>query len=178
MTPKQYKQANVVYNLRGLGYTINKPSSIKIIANIIKQYTEDDTVCNGSRKYKAIITKYNNSITKVKPILLKNILLEMKCKPITNKVQAIQKPPRSHYKNTSKFYMSFEYRQLRYEVLAEQSGTCQLCGRTRKDGCIMHLDHIVPISKDWSRRLDKSNMQVLCEDCNLGKSNLDDTDWR
>lgn len=33
-------------------------------------------------------------------------------------------------------------------------------------------------SLDWSKRFDKNNLQVLCEDCNLGKSNGDSIDWR
>lgn len=76
------------------------------------------------------------------------------------------------------FYNSPEWRKIRYEILREQGGRCQCCGRSAKDGVILHVDHIVPLSKDWSKRLDKNNLQVLCEDCNLGKSNTDDIDWR
>lgn len=75
-------------------------------------------------------------------------------------------------------YNSDEWRALRYEVLKEQCGCCQLCGRSRKDGVVLHVDHIIPLSVDWSRRFDKNNLQVLCADCNLGKSNKDTIDWR
>ena len=75
-------------------------------------------------------------------------------------------------------YASDAWRTLRYDVLREQGGCCQLCGRGRKDGVILHVDHIIPLSVDWSKRLDKDNLQVLCQDCNLGKSNTDDIDWR
>lgn len=77
-----------------------------------------------------------------------------------------------------RLYDSPEWRSLRYEVLKEHGGRCCLCGRTAKDGVKIHVDHIVPLSKDWSKRLDKNNLQVLCEDCNLGKSNKDCIDWR
>ncbi|MGE4613767.1 MAG: HNH endonuclease signature motif containing protein, partial [Planctomycetota bacterium] len=40
----------------------------------------------------------------------------------------------------------------------------------------IHVDHIVPLSKGGETTLD--NLQVLCIDCNLGKGNRDDTDWR
>jgi hypothetical protein len=83
----------------------------------------------------------------------------------------------SRYLNQT-FYKSPEWRKVRYEVLREQKGKCQCCGRSAKDGVILHVDHIVPLSKDWSKRLDKNNLQVLCEDCNLGKSNTDSIDWR
>jgi len=75
-------------------------------------------------------------------------------------------------------YNSDEWRALRYEVLKEQNGCCQLCGRSRKDGVVLHVDHIIPLSVDWSKRFDKNNLQVLCADCNLGKSNKDTIDWR
>jgi len=42
----------------------------------------------------------------------------------------------------------------------------------------MHVDHIRPRSKSPSLELDPDNLQVLCKACNLGKSNLDDTDFR
>ena len=85
----------------------------------------------------------------------------------------------SHYISLAqKFYISQEWRSLRYEVLKENGGRCCLCGRSAKDGVVLHVDHIIPLSKDWSKRLDKDNLQVLCEDCNLGKSNKDNLDWR
>ena len=42
----------------------------------------------------------------------------------------------------------------------------------------MHVDHIKPKSTHPHLALVKSNMQVLCEDCNMGKSNRDATDFR
>lgn len=47
-----------------------------------------------------------------------------------------------------------------------------------KDGKVMHVDHIKPKSLHPELKYELSNLQVLCEDCNIGKSNLDDTDWR
>ncbi|MGL4943487.1 MAG: HNH endonuclease [Thermoguttaceae bacterium] len=40
----------------------------------------------------------------------------------------------------------------------------------------MHVDHIVPRSKGGTN--DDDNLQTLCQKCNLGKSNLDDTNLR
>lgn len=76
------------------------------------------------------------------------------------------------------FYKSLSWRQLRYDVLKENNGRCCLCGRSAKDGVVLHVDHIIPLSVDWEKRLDKNNLQVLCEDCNMGKMNRDNTVWK
>lgn len=80
----------------------------------------------------------------------------------------------------TKFYSSVPWRRLRYAAMRanrEKHGsvTCEVCG-TRAGP--FHGDHIVPLSKDWSRRLDPSNVQIACEACNMGKSNTDAIDWR
>ena len=58
---------------------------------------------------------------------------------------------------------------LRFEILAEARGGCAKCGKRIRDGHRLHVDHIRP----WSQggRTEKSNLQALCEECNLGKGN-------
>jgi hypothetical protein len=60
----------------------------------------------------------------------------------------------------------------RYEVLRRAGGRCQLCHTTERP---LHVDHIVPRSKGGTNEL--SNLQALCDECNLGKSNRDATDF-
>ena len=81
-------------------------------------------------------------------------------------------------KNNSDFYLSREWRALRFDVLKANDGRCELCGAGKHDGIRLHVDHIKPRSKFPHLSLVASNLQVLCEDCNMGKSNRDDTDWR
>jgi 5-methylcytosine-specific restriction endonuclease McrA len=76
------------------------------------------------------------------------------------------------------FYRSKEWRALRYQVLKANGAKCQCCGRSAKDGAVMHVDHIKPRSKFPELELSLENLQVLCDCCNIGKSNKDDTDWR
>ena len=52
-----------------------------------------------------------------------------------------------------------------------------VCGASGKQ-TVLHVDHIKPRSKYPELALDPNNLQVLCKDCNLGKSNLYNTDWR
>ena len=61
---------------------------------------------------------------------------------------------------------------VRYQALAAYSARCAPCGATSKDRRI-EVDHIVPRSKGGSN--DISNLQALCDECNRGKSNKDDT---
>ena len=77
-----------------------------------------------------------------------------------------------------KFITSDEWRGVRYQAIRTLGNKCLACGRSPKDGVKIHVDHIEPCSKNWSRRLDLSNLQVLCDDCNMGKSNLFKDDWR
>lgn len=75
------------------------------------------------------------------------------------------------------FYKTKEWLQLRYKALAKNGNTCQACGRSPKDKIIIHVDHIKPKSIFPELALSLENLQVLCEDCNLGKSNTNMEDW-
>jgi len=57
-------------------------------------------------------------------------------------------------------------------------GRCELCGQGKHEGQILNVDHIKPVRLFWKLRLDPENAQVLCGDCNCGKGNRDETDWR
>lgn len=83
-------------------------------------------------------------------------------------------------KSSSKdFYKSREWYELRYRVLRVYKAKCMCCGRSPQEhGISVHVDHIKPRSKYPKLELNFDNMQVLCAACNLGKSNIDNTDWR
>lgn len=76
------------------------------------------------------------------------------------------------------FFTSKAWRGLRYKALVKFGARCQCCGISGADGAVMHVDHIKPRSKYPDLALELSNLQVLCADCNIGKSNRDQTDWR
>lgn len=61
--------------------------------------------------------------------------------------------------------------RLRALVLMRDGGRCQLCGTEAKDGAKLQIDHIVPWANGGDTKL--ANLQVLCEVCNIGKSNLE-----
>lgn len=57
---------------------------------------------------------------------------------------------------------------LRYDVMKRDGFRCVLCGRSAEDGVLLHVDHIIPVSKGG--RTIMENLQTLCSECNLGKS--------
>ncbi len=60
---------------------------------------------------------------------------------------------------------------LRLKILDRDNFRCKLCGRSPATelGVQLHIDHIIPFSKGGKSILE--NLQTLCMDCNLGKSN-------
>jgi 5-methylcytosine-specific restriction endonuclease McrA len=61
-------------------------------------------------------------------------------------------------------------KSVRWNVLARDGFKCRVCGRSQLNGdqVILHVDHIKPIAKGGKSIMD--NLQTLCIDCNLGKS--------
>lgn len=62
--------------------------------------------------------------------------------------------------------------RLRYKVLKRDDFSCVCCGASpaKKTSILLHIDHIKPWSKGGVTELD--NLQTLCQNCNLGKSNI------
>ena len=81
--------------------------------------------------------------------------------------------------DSTDFYVSKEWRRLRYRVIKKYDAACMACGRSKKHhGIVIHVDHIKPRSKYPDLALHINNLQLLCEDCNLGKGNKCEVDWR
>lgn len=86
---------------------------------------------------------------------------------------------RRYGRHVDPFFLRPEWKALRYRVIRDNNGQCQACGATAQtSGKPMHVDHIVPRSVDRSKELEYSNLQLLCEACNIGKGNTDSIDWR
>lgn len=103
-------------------------------------------------------------------------------KPVAEKV--FVKPVSSQtlkplgFVKTDEFLQSFEWRKLRMQALKKHGSRCQCCGATPADGKRMNVDHIKPRKFFPELALELDNLQILCEDCNHGKGNWDQTDWR
>ncbi len=60
--------------------------------------------------------------------------------------------------------------RLRAQVLMRDEAKCCLCGASPRDGAKLQVDHVLPWSKGGETVLE--NLQILCEKCNVGKSDL------
>jgi 5-methylcytosine-specific restriction endonuclease McrA len=76
------------------------------------------------------------------------------------------------------FLMTYEWRKLRMEALKLHGAKCQCCGASPSTGAVLNVDHIKPRKLFPHLALDIENLQVLCAECNHGKGNWDQTDWR
>ena len=66
--------------------------------------------------------------------------------------------------------------RLKFLVMKRDNFKCCMCGRSpaTTPGLELHIDHIIPWSKGGETVID--NLHTLCSDCNLGKSNLSETE--
>ena len=83
-------------------------------------------------------------------------------------------------KNPKAFYASWDWKKKRMEALLLHGHRCQSCGAAPSNLRSIRLvvDHIKPIRKYWELRLELSNLQVLCDDCNMGKGHWLEADFR
>jgi hypothetical protein len=65
---------------------------------------------------------------------------------------------------------------IRWQVFDRDDFRCVACGKSAKDGAILHVDHIIPRLKGGKDVLD--NYQTLCHLCNIGKSNKSNRNLR
>lgn len=86
--------------------------------------------------------------------------------------------PDAEFAKSDAFLNSYEWRKLRMEVIKKYGARCQCCGATPEDGIKINVDHIKPRRTHPHLALDIRNLQVLCNPCNHGKGNWDNSDWR
>ena len=73
------------------------------------------------------------------------------------------------------FYSTVEWKTLRKQVLSHYGNACMKCGLENDSNCV---DHIEPRSIHKELELEFNNLQVLCNICNLVKSNRNSIDYR
>ena len=88
------------------------------------------------------------------------------------KLRSMRGPLSPNWKGGKETYIRtlrtrIEWRQWREKVFKRDDYSCNICGN-EKDDVPLEIDHIIPISKGGTDEMD--NLQTLCKDCNIGKS--------
>ncbi|WP_137166919.1 HNH endonuclease [Salinimonas lutimaris] len=73
---------------------------------------------------------------------------------------------------------SKSWQRLRFKVFDKYGNACSCCGAGFLDGVKLEVDHIYPVSKYPELELEFYNLQILCNICNLGKSDVFIKDFR
>ncbi len=95
------------------------------------------------------------------------------------KMQEKIQEAQSNIAHAPDFYSTRDWLRVRYDALEKhylKHGHTCLCCKAR--WVPLHVDHIKPKSKHPDLALEPTNLQVLCAECNLGKSNRGETDFR
>jgi len=151
----------IVFFLRKLGYKVHTGSSNHEILH-----------CLSKAGFNIPSSAFSNK-TQAKRFI-KQVGEQLAFDPFYKPAEYIKTAVPSGVKKHSDFYESQEWKRVRYLALKKNNGRCECCGSTGP----LQVDHIKPRSLHPALELDLNNLQVLCADCNQGKSNIDDTDWR
>jgi 5-methylcytosine-specific restriction enzyme A len=71
---------------------------------------------------------------------------------------------------SKKFYHSSAWKKVRELIKIRDNGLCQHCLSDKRITVGTIIDHIVPITDDWNKRLEEDNLQLLCQSCHNKKT--------
>ena len=70
-----------------------------------------------------------------------------------------------HDREVKAFYNSKVWKETSRLVLLENEYICEYCGAEAT-----MTDHVIPLKRDWNRRLDRKNLKASCKRCNDAKA--------
>ncbi|MFJ7951539.1 HNH endonuclease [Lysinibacillus sp. NPDC096418] len=73
-------------------------------------------------------------------------------------------------KKHDRFYHSSPWIKCRNYIKIRDNGLCQRCLTKKKITVGVIVDHDIPLSVDWSKRLDEDNLKLLCDGCHKKKT--------
>lgn len=143
-------------------------------------------------EYKQRVRNAKKAAVKQKDQIIKTLVTQLEAVGVAPQFKKAPRPDekpgtlKTKRRNSARkdFYKSQAWLELRYEAFKLHGAACQCCGATRRDKTIdgrpviLHVDHRKPRSLFPELELDINNTQIMCESCNLGKSNHDMIDWR
>lgn len=70
----------------------------------------------------------------------------------------------NYHEKYKSFYQQKEWKDLRQQVFLEANGLCEECLKKKKIEEGKEVHHIVPIDEDWSKRYERNNLILLCDE--------------
>jgi 5-methylcytosine-specific restriction endonuclease McrA len=93
-------------------------------------------------------------------------------------MRCVSQAERDLVTNSARFLKLEVWNRLRYDVHEDNDGLCEVCGHDGRNRGGLNVDH-KRNRRDYPQlALLWSNLQILCGDCNKGKGNRYNTDWR
>jgi len=153
LTPLYQDYTIISVKYRGMYYAMDYSAPVWLSSST------DDTIFDDisyliAESFTELI-KLLKRLLELKPFCIYNFTCEL----LPNNLKRKNKRKRTHIP-----------RGMRHEVFKRDNYTCVECGATKSNGATLHVDHIIPVSKNGTDELD--NLQTLCSDCNLNKSNI------
>lgn len=171
------RQYSIIYNREKFTGTFEKKLEPRV--KVVLMFLMKDVSLHDKtpKQKKEILFQYFLNILKEKEILAQSEFVEDKKfeTEITIKEKArILNNSKRKPKNDC-FYLSNRWIDLKLKVRRMYRCGCMKCGKTNTE---IHVDHIFPRSLHPELQYNIHNLQILCKDCNLEKSNKDFTDYR
>jgi len=91
-----------------------------------------------------------------------------KCRRVVSgKCPTCEKPRQS----AAKRGYNRQWKRFRLNVMMERDGTCEDCGSIPSELSELELHHVVKLVDDPSRKLDRTNVRLLCKGCHSKRTN-------
>lgn len=102
----------------------------------------------------------------------RNLTTSRYCDEHRNEWQSQERYYDRHQRNkkSDTFYHSAAWKKARNVIKVRDNGLCQECLRDKRITIGTIVDHIIPLKQDWHKRLDESNLQLLCQSCHNKKT--------
>jgi Restriction endonuclease len=176
------------FRIKGINYLLEKSGKKIFFTNADSENTRHEKKqCASASYFRRIEEKYFTSYKLVKP----QTSISIKCTIIYFSPKGRNKYQKSKvysYENVKYIYQyvlsqienrstrGYQIKQerskmnnsIRYDVLKRDNFKCCICGLSSLDGVVLHVDHIIPVSKGGKTEL--NNLQTLCDRCNYGKT--------
>lgn len=172
---KEWQASRIVLcELRQAGYDISFNCSRSTIAVLLRAHIGLPVKQMSRKAALAYLVEYVDTLSPSRAkVLLGGYFLRKK----GGKLCPSKKKKRNK-RGQGGFYWSQPWRELRQKILLRDGLACVCCGEGKSPGKPLHVDHIIPRSIRPDLDMEPSNLQVLCYDCNLGKSAYHSTDFR